>query len=506
MTAGTALAADTATQTESWPAPAGTYVLTDGTATGSRALAMVANSRAEGPLSLAAAANTIRLRAKGKQCAGAPRAIVSVDGTRVASWDVTATSYATYSVGRALTAGSHRVTVEFDNDYRSATCDRNLYVDEVIFAADTTTATPIATATPSPTPTPTPANLFYVSPTGLDTNNGLSPATAWRTTAKASSAVLPVGARLLFERGGTYTGTLTMAESNITVLGYGTNEAQPKFTQSTPGYNNGCIVDIGGDNIYDGLRLDNCSTASNTTSTTGRTGIYFRGDRSILRNSYITGNQAGVTAITGADDNKVLNNSFIDNNKMTKLTPKETNPDDDYGAYGVETQGGLRLEVGYNFFRGQKAFSYDYTWDGSCMTIYKGSMNIHHNRCYDGDNGFEGSGIRAGTDIRYNLFRNVTALVVQPDTSFAGNNDPFEFAHNTVSGGRFGSNIGGGTDLTVRRTIHTTPLNNSTRYIEDKPMTEANLNPSNDFQPWSTTSAWVSGEIAYGAHAPGGLK
>jgi hypothetical protein len=82
----------------------------------------------------------------------------------VASWDVTATSYATYSVDHALTAGSHRVTVEFNNDYRSATCDRNLYVDEAIIAADTTTATPIATATPTPTPAPSDAT---VGPTTL---------------------------------------------------------------------------------------------------------------------------------------------------------------------------------------------------------------------------------------------------------------------------------------------------------------------------------------------------
>jgi len=77
------------------------------------------------------ATRRIAVRARGEQCSGAPRMIVSVDGRTALDVSVKATSWTDYAADLPLDDGLHSLTVRFDNDYRSATCDRNLLVDRV---------------------------------------------------------------------------------------------------------------------------------------------------------------------------------------------------------------------------------------------------------------------------------------------------------------------------------------------------------------------------------------
>src|SRR5262249_49393068 len=51
---------------------------------------------------------------------------------------------------------------------------------------------------------------YYLSPTGDDAADGLSPVTAWRTLARASATVLAPGDRLLLEGGAHFDGTLEL--------------------------------------------------------------------------------------------------------------------------------------------------------------------------------------------------------------------------------------------------------------------------------------------------------
>ena len=55
-----------------------------------------------------------------------------------------------------------------------------------------------------------PGRTFHVSPRGDDTAAGLSPATAWRSLARASTEVLRPGDRLLLEGGARFAGTLEL--------------------------------------------------------------------------------------------------------------------------------------------------------------------------------------------------------------------------------------------------------------------------------------------------------
>jgi endoglucanase len=77
------------------------------------------------------ASKRITVRARGEQCVGAPRMIVSVDGRTALDVNVSATSWTDYAADLPLNDGTHALSVRFDNDYRTATCDRNLLVDRV---------------------------------------------------------------------------------------------------------------------------------------------------------------------------------------------------------------------------------------------------------------------------------------------------------------------------------------------------------------------------------------
>ena len=84
------------------------------------------------------------------------------------------------------------------------------------------------------------AVTYYVSPTGNDANNGTSPAQAWRTIGRVQQVAngLQPGDQVLFERGGTFNGKLTVNasgnNSNPIIIGaYGTGAA-PVISGSVP--------------------------------------------------------------------------------------------------------------------------------------------------------------------------------------------------------------------------------------------------------------------------------
>ena len=74
---------------------------------------------------------------------------------------------------------------------------------------------------------PANAKVYYVSNSGDDSNNGTSPSTAWATLDKVSSADLPSGSYVCFERGGIFRGKMT-AKAGVTYTAYGTGE-KPKL-------------------------------------------------------------------------------------------------------------------------------------------------------------------------------------------------------------------------------------------------------------------------------------
>jgi hypothetical protein len=157
--AAPAAAAPVTVEAETLSLPAGTGQAASG------ALKIWSTATATGAVT-SRATRRITVRARGEQCGGAPRMIVSVDGRVALDLNVGATSWTDYAADLALSDGSHTLNVRFNNDTRTATCDRNLYVDRVVL-------TSVAAR-------PLPGATLYIAPTsGINATIASQPQAAW---------------------------------------------------------------------------------------------------------------------------------------------------------------------------------------------------------------------------------------------------------------------------------------------------------------------------------------
>lgn len=145
----------------------------DSRAYGDSALVQRSNGTATGTL-VTGPVEALVLRLRGDQFRGAPRAVVRVDGERVATLSVASSRWMRYEVPGAWPAGTRRVRISFVNDLSVAGFgDRNLRVDRVSFvaaAAPSPSPAPSASATPQPTPTsPSPTATTTPAPTASTT-------------------------------------------------------------------------------------------------------------------------------------------------------------------------------------------------------------------------------------------------------------------------------------------------------------------------------------------------
>ena len=75
------------------------------------------------------------------------------------------------------------------------------------------------------------AKNYYISAKGLDTNNGLSPTSAWQTIAKLNTSfgIIAAGDSILFKCGETFYGSVIVGKSGTSALpivfsSYGTGD------------------------------------------------------------------------------------------------------------------------------------------------------------------------------------------------------------------------------------------------------------------------------------------
>jgi parallel beta-helix repeat protein len=76
------------------------------------------------------------------------------------------------------------------------------------------------------------ARSYYVSTTGNDANDGLSPATAWRTLGRANAFTYAANDSILLRRGDVFYGSIVVNRNNITVAAFGTG-AKPLISGFT---------------------------------------------------------------------------------------------------------------------------------------------------------------------------------------------------------------------------------------------------------------------------------
>ena len=157
-------------ETLSFPATAGQTYAAGG---GGRALLLWSNATASGSVTTSGAGR-LSVWARGDKCGGAPRMTVRVDGGQVLSTSVSSSTFAVYGSTVDIPSGAHDVAVSYTNDYRSATCDRNLRVDAITFTSD-----PVVSVT-----NPLAGVKLYVDPL----SSARQQADAWRSTRPADAA------------------------------------------------------------------------------------------------------------------------------------------------------------------------------------------------------------------------------------------------------------------------------------------------------------------------------
>jgi len=162
-----------------------------------------------------------------------------------------------------------------------------------------------------------PSATYYVSPTGNDTNDGTSTATAWQTVAKVNATTFVRGDSVLFQGGQTFTGTMLYLETTkagtatapVTFGSYGTGRATISNTTNAAIF----LYNIGGVVIKD-LILTTAPTrdvVSLYKDTTGRSS-YIRIDNidcSLGKYGLVIGGDGG----GGFDDLQVTNSVFHNN-------------------------------------------------------------------------------------------------------------------------------------------------------------------------------------------------
>ena len=106
-------------------------------------------------------------------------------------------------------------------------------------------------------------HIYYISPSGNDANNGLSPATAWRSIERVNRETFRPGDRILFESDGTWYGQLSPAgsgtrEKKIFIGSYG-NGKRPVINI---GESTGAAITLIGQSWreIDGLELTSSAT------------------------------------------------------------------------------------------------------------------------------------------------------------------------------------------------------------------------------------------------------
>jgi len=182
---------------------------------------------------------------------------------------------------------------------------------------------------------------YHISPTGNDSNNGTSQATAWRTIDRANqlSSSFQPGDRILFQRGGVYRGKLSIMNSGaagnlIQVGGYGTG-AQPIISGSAAVtgwtahsgniwkapiteavkyvYVDGTLQELARFPNTGWLRVDQGTSTSLTDSELNQASGYWTGATAVIR----TTNWSYDTAYVSAFNNSTLTHTATGNNLGT---------------------------------------------------------------------------------------------------------------------------------------------------------------------------------------------
>jgi hypothetical protein len=253
----------------------------------------------------------------------------------------------------------------------------------------TRSVTPTTTLTPTVTSTSPLNRIFYVSSGGSDSNTvaqAQSTATPWRTFAgvNANMSAFQPGDSILFKRGETFTDrTLTIGKSGIsgrpiTFGAYGTGD-KPIFTFTFSGTSNNVVsitnrsyLNFENWNITDPLQPD-VSGQTNVAR-----GIALNG-ASYINVSNLDFSYIGI-GMNCVGNNCSMTNCYYTQGRMVRNTPRDVNPDDDFGGNPIVLVGSDN-QVLNNLFTECWAQSFDYGRDGGAVEFFgvSSSRSVNNN-------------------------------------------------------------------------------------------------------------------------------
>jgi len=192
------------------------------------------------------------------------------------------------------------------------------------------------------------ATTYYVSPTGLDTNNGTNTSTPWQTIAKVNAAHFVAGDSVLFQGGQTFTGApifsyatnipVSSATNPITVGSYGTGAAEI-LSNTTGSYSAAITV-----NGINGLTISGLTIlGAGGTSPTTWIGVYILNGSGSSKSGVTVTNCdiSNFAGTTGAQTAEVYVNGYygaLDTINITNNTLHGANgvgSKDSNGIYGI---------------------------------------------------------------------------------------------------------------------------------------------------------------------------
>jgi len=236
---------------------------------------------------------------------------------------------------------------------------------------------------------------YYVSNTGGDANSGTSVNSAWQSLAKVNSTSFSPGDQVLFQRGGTWTGSLVVSSSGsstspITFGAYGSGDNP--VIRNPGGTWNRAINLRGSYLIIEQFLLKDTSEA----------GVFVESgaEHNIIRHNQ--GTTLGQGVVLKGNHTTVTHNYFHD----LVMVINTDGGGDDFGANGIVIRS-ANNEISYNQITRAIAASFDYGYDGGGIEIYSTNQSmdnnfIHHNQVSD-SMGFIEIGSRDGQSVADNI-------------------------------------------------------------------------------------------------------
>ncbi len=288
------------------------------------------------------------------------------------------------------------------------------------------------------------ATNYYVDPSSTATSANGTLAYPWKTIAQVNSGttLLNPGDSVLFKRGQSYSGRLTISRSGsatapIVYSNYGSG--------SLPEFNNAItdIINITNKQyiVIDGIKIIDNSISTTDHSIQAKISYAINLENSpncSIKNCDISLVGVGIAVLAGSDNTTITGN-YMHNMRMVRNTPTSVNPDDDYGANPMVI-GSSNNRITNNRFEECWALSYDYGYDGGAVELFGATMNnnmVMYNTAIN-CNGFmeigsSSNGTAQNNIVAYNKIINCGIIgVYQNGSTFSVSVNNLQYYNNTV--------------------------------------------------------------------------